>query len=132
MKLKTKLIGAAAILFPAVAFAQNFTYVNNWLNFGASWLRVGITIVMILMTLYFLISVFRFISNKDAAKAAEKRQLMINGMIGLFVAVAVWGIIKLAASIFGVSTTDQVGGQVDNIACPPGYHYNGGTHTCEL
>ncbi len=117
-----------ALLMPAMAFAQtaNFTYVNSWLNQGLYWLRLSITVIMILMTVFFLINVLRFIMNKDAGKTAELRQTMINGLIGLFVSVAVWGIISLAGNISGVNTTTSS----PNVTCPPGLDYNTATGTC--
>lgn len=120
-----------AVLAPAMAFAQsaNFNYVNSWLNQGLYWLRLSITVIMILMTVFFLYNVLRFIINKDPAKAGDLRKTMINGLIGLFVAVAVWGIINLAGSITGINTTNT-GNQSPNVTCPPGLYYSPGTGTC--
>ena len=111
-----------AVLMPAtLAFAQtpNFGYVDSVVSQGTTWLQDAVTILMIVMTLFFLWSVLRFIMNKDAAKTAELRGLMINGLIGLFVAVGVWGIIHLAGSVTGVNTTNP--DQQSAITCPPGF-----------
>jgi hypothetical protein len=115
-----------ALLMPALAFAQTpqFGYVDTVISAGSSWLNEAITIIMVLITLFFLWSVLRFIMNKDAAKTAEKRQMMINGLIGVFVAVGVWGIIHLAGSITGVDTTNRNGSP--NITCAPGQEDVGG------
>ena len=123
--------GLTALLLPAIAFAQqaNFNYVNSWLNQGLYWLRLSITVIMILMTIFFLVNVLRFIMNKDPSKAADLRKIMINGLIGLFVSVAVWGIINLAGSITGINTTTS-GNQSPGVTCPPGLSYNSGTGTC--
>jgi hypothetical protein len=118
-----------ALLLPAVAFAQSFTYVNTWLNQGIYWLRLSITIITILMTVFFLYNVLRFIINKDPAKSADLRKIMINGLIGLFVSVAVWGIIGLAGNITGVSTDGSNDG-APGITCPPGLTYNSSTGVC--
>jgi len=110
-----------ALLVPAVALAQsaNFNYIDSAVSQGESWLGQAVTIIMILLTLFFLYSVLRFIMNKDPAKSAELRSLMINGLIGLFVAVGVWGIIHLAGNITGVNTTNP--DQQAAITCPPGF-----------
>jgi hypothetical protein len=118
-----------ALLLPAVAFAQSFTYVNTWINQGIFWLRLSITIITILMTVFFLYNVLRFIMNKDPAKSADLRKIMINGLIGLFVSVAVWGIIGLAGNITGVSTNGSSDG-APSITCPPGLTYNPSTGVC--
>jgi hypothetical protein len=120
-----------ALLVPALALAQgtpNFNYVNSWLNEALYWLRLSITIITILMTVFFLYNVLLFIINKDPGKTADLRKAMINGLIGLFISVAVWGIIRLAGSITGVDTTSS--SQETTITCPPGLTYNTATSTC--
>jgi uncharacterized protein YqgC (DUF456 family) len=117
-----------ALLVPAMAFAQvpSFVYLNTTVNEGLTLLHVAITVITILLTVYFLISVLRFVMNKDATKAADLRKLMINGLIGLFVSVAVWGIIGLAGNITGVSTNGS-GYGAPQITCPPGLNPVAGT-----
>lgn len=118
----------ALMVIPAVALAQNFTYVNNWLNQALYWLRLSITVLMIAMTVYFLWGVLQFIMEKDPGKAIEKRKIMWNGLLGLFISVAVWGIIRIAGSVFGVDTTNTQ--QTPDVTCPPGMEYNRNTGTC--
>ncbi len=121
-----------ALLVPAMAFAQapNFNYVDRWVNQLIYWLRLSITVVMILMTVFFLYNVLRFIMDKGEKPedTANKRKTMINGLIGLFISVAVWGIINLAGSIAGVDTNQQ--GVSPNITCPPGLQYIPRTGIC--
>lgn len=117
---------AATVLVPALALAQNFTYANNWIDQGLKWLRLSITVVMIVMTLYFLLAVFQFIREKEPAKIKDRRQTVINGLIGLFLAVSVWGIIRIAGQVFG---TESNTGPVP-IACPPGLKFNPVTGVC--
>ncbi len=130
MKKTIAIVLSVALLVPIVAAAQNFNYVNNWLSQGIIWLRLAITIVMILMTLFFLYTVFQFISAKDATKQKEQKDRMINGMIGLFVSVAVWGIIKIAGNVFGVNTTDPNASGPVGTTCPPGTRYSQSQGVC--
>jgi uncharacterized membrane protein YfcA len=118
-----------ALLVPALAFAQtpSFNYVNSWLSEGEYWLRESITIITILLTVFFLYNVLRFVMNKDPAKSADLRKIMINGLIGLFISVAVWGIIGLASSITGVGGNQQSA----QVTCPPGETYVTADHICE-
>jgi hypothetical protein len=108
----------AVLLVPAVAFAQNFTYFDNVVGHGLVYLKTAITVLTVLMTVYFLYNVLRFIMAKEAADQATYRKAMINGLIGLFVATAVWGIISLAGSITGVNTRADT----PTVTCPPGTH----------
>lgn len=107
------------LLVPALTLAQTFdpTYVDDVISTGRGWLSISLTVIMALMTLWFLISVFRYIAEKDAGKLAEKRKVMINGLIGLFVAVSVWGIVRIFGNLTG--TTGYNAQDVD-ITCPPG------------
>lgn len=115
----------AALLVPAMAFAQNFqpTYINQVIKSGAGWLNTALTVIMVLMTLFFLISVFRYIAEKNPDELAKKRKVMLNGLIGLFIAVSVWGIVRIAGNIFGTSYNS---GPVDTV-CPPGMRPSGAT-----
>ncbi len=127
-----------AFAVPALALAQvtwptsttgtsDTSYVDNWISKATGWLSQSITIIMILMTLWFLINVFRYIAEKDPGKLAEKRKVMLNGLIGLFIAVSVWGIIKIAGNVFGTNNS-----QAPALVCPPGTEYNNVTKLCAI
>ncbi len=114
---KIALISFGSAFIPTLALAQNFrpTYVNQVISSGQSWLVTAITVIMALMTLWFLIGVFRYIAEKDPGKLADKRKVMLNGLIGLFVAVSVWGIIRIAGNVLGTNEAPQY-----DLTCPPG------------
>ncbi len=116
----------SALLVPAVAMAQNFNYINTFVGQGLVYLRLAITVITILMTVFFLYNVLRFILAKEAADQGIYKRAMLNGLIGLFIATAVWGIIRLAGSITGVDT--NTGSPV--VTCPPGLTYNQASGTC--
>jgi phosphatidylglycerophosphatase A len=118
----------AMLVVPALALAQNFTYVNNWLNQALYWLRLSITVLMIAMTLFFLWGVFNFIKEQDPGKAADKKKIMWNGLLGLFISVAVWGIIRIAGNIVGVDVNNN--NTTPGVTCPPGMKYSTSTGTC--
>ena len=115
MKKSALISFGTSLLMPALALAQNTTYVDNWINKGAEWLGQAVTIIMVLLTVWFLISVFRYIAEKDAAKLKDKRKIMLNALIGLFIAVSVWGIIGVARRVLGTDNNNQ-----QQIVCPPG------------
>ncbi len=112
-----------ALMAPAVALAQwtvtsgtpNTGYVDTWLTKAIGWLSQSITIIMVLMTVWFLISVLRYVMEKDPGKLKDKRKTMMSGLLGLFIAVSVWGIIQIAGTIFG--TRNAV---TPDLTCPPG------------
>lgn len=101
----------------AVALAQSFnpSYPQGVINSGIGWLRTSITVIMVLMTLFFLINVFRYVAEKDPGKLKDRRKAMLAGLIGLFVAVSVWGIIRIAGNTLGTNGTGSA-----PLTCPPG------------
>lgn len=84
---------------------------------------------MVIATIYFLISVIRFIMDKgDKAEATTaKKKAMGNGIIGLFVMVGIWGIIRIISSTLGVG-----GGSLNpaSVPCPPGQSYDAINRIC--
>ena len=117
------------LLAPAVAMAQNVGYVDFWVNNIQYYLTRAITIIMVVMTLWFLWSVFKFIGEKDPTKMKDRKKQMFNGLIGLFIAVAVWGIIRIAGRILGVDTVNTSNYQ-PGLTCPPGTEFISSSRTC--
>ncbi|KKS14680.1 MAG: hypothetical protein UU71_C0021G0003 [Parcubacteria group bacterium GW2011_GWB1_41_6] len=66
-----------------------------------------IPLLMVAAFVVFLWGIIKFItSGGDEEKKKAGKSLIIYGLIGLFVMVAVWGIIKLVQGTFGVTQTD--------------------------
>lgn len=105
---------ASVLALPALAFAQDFTYLNNVFNAGKGVLSGAINVIMILAFVYFLWTVIQFI-KADAGKKADARTNMIYAIIGLFVMTSVWGIIGILRQ-----TTQAGQGGSGAITCPPG------------
>ncbi len=86
------------------------TGVSGFLTKLSGWLVVLVTIVIAIGLLTFLWGVVGYITaGADEEKRGQARNLMIYGIIGLFVMVAVWGLVYLVGSIIGV----KPGGGVD-------------------
>ncbi len=126
--MKKFIIGTGALLIPGLAFAQNFSDVYLTTGFG-SILKILNTYVIpgliVLATIYFLWTVIQYIRAKDAKGQEEHRGRMIQGIIGLVVIVAVWGIVKVVTNVFDIG-----GPNTANPACPPGYTWQAASHKC--
>lgn len=109
MKTLTKIAIGTAWLAPLFAYAIN---VNEIISLMQGTLRLTIPFLMILATVVFLWGVIRYVTaGGDEDKLKEGRQFIIFGLVGLFVMVAVWGIVTALVNQF------NLGGQS---GIPPG------------
>jgi hypothetical protein len=127
MKKAIFVIFSALSVVPAVAFAQTIDtrYIDSVVGSGQYYLGVAVTVIMILMTLWFLWTVFKYIGEKDPAERKKRQSQMVAGLIGLFIAVGVWGIIRIATNTLRVDTNANFG-----VTCPPGYRYDQRSQAC--
>ncbi|MBU1102116.1 pilin [Patescibacteria group bacterium] len=100
MKLLTKRVAAAlvpAAILPLVAAAQ----IDNLLTQVKTTLGIVISILFVLMTLYFIWGVVQYITaGGDEEKLGKGKQHMIWGIIGMAVAGAAWGIVGIIWTYF--------------------------------
>lgn len=103
-----KLLTAASLslLSPLVVLAQNpITAGTQTVTSLAVSLRTilsyGITLVIILATLYFLWGVFNYVVKPEEKEHA--RTQIVWGLIGLAVMVSVWGLVRFLTDSFGLS-----------------------------
>lgn len=118
MKLLTRLLPFAPFL-PMLALAQtpNLGYVTSWVTKLGSLINQLIPFVLALALLVFLWGVFKYfvLGGGDEEKQAEGKKFMIYGIMGLVIMVAVWGLVELIATLFGVDRTTSA----PNIPKPP-------------
>src|SRR3989344_9617250 len=83
----------------------NMNDVRGILNFFTCLLLDSVVPLLITLAIVvFIYGVIRYIANaNDSAKREEGRNFMIWGIIGIFVIVSIWGLVKLLAGTFGVS-----------------------------
>jgi len=98
-----KIISFGAVLgfFPVMALAAD---ANAWTILGdiGNLLGYVIPILITLAVVYFIWGVIQYtVSNDEEAKKGARGKI-IQGLIGLFVIVAFWGILSLITSTFGV------------------------------
>ena len=90
-------------LLPLFAFAQNPGQVGNIVTNIQGILNNIIPVLLIIGTIVFLWGVISFVTaSGDEEKRADARQIMIYGLVALFVMVAVWGIVRVFVQFFGV------------------------------
>lgn len=128
MNFKKSIISAVLLstVIPLVTFAQTLmvtgnTPVERLIGRAIGWVNTAIPVLITIATIFFIVAVIQFIREKDAGKMAERRQQMLNGVIGLFVIIAIWGIVALISNSFEIGTG---GLNPRDVPCPPGQVYS--------
>ena len=105
---------AGSIAAPMFAFAADAFSIITVIN------KILATIIPVLITLavvYFIWGIIQYTLASDEEKKKKARGMIIQGLIGLFVIVAFWGIIRLVTNTFGVGP-EQLNSNA--IPCIPG------------
>jgi TRAP-type C4-dicarboxylate transport system permease small subunit len=95
-------------LLPYIALAQSDTQVDRIIVNTTDVLDRLIPILIIIATIVFIWGVIQYITaGADEEKRAGARNLIIYALIGIFVIIAVFGIVKLLQDFFGVGGVTQ-------------------------
>jgi len=96
----TIFLSPTLFLTPLVVFAAPRNFVDL-VYFFVHLVNITISIVIALAVLGFLWGVTKYmLSARDSAKIEEGRKVMVYGVLGLFVAVSLWGILKILVNTF--------------------------------
>ena len=106
-----KVLGTMAMYaLPFLAFAQDFGNVETAASSVQRIVDLLIPIAAALALLFFFWGLATFIlAAGDEEKRKNGKQMMIWGVVALFVMAAIWGIIEWLGRLFGVNT----GGTID-------------------
>lgn len=104
--MKKALTIAALYTLPLVALAQTPNNLTGLIAFAGDTLNRIIPVLIALALVVFFWGLIGYIMKK---KPGESKGIMIAGLLGLFVMVSVWGIIRLAQNTFGVGNVAPVG-----------------------
>ncbi|MBU3925662.1 hypothetical protein KJ763_00635 [Patescibacteria group bacterium] len=97
-----KVIPLLVAFSPAIAMAAD---INSILSTIQGIVNTIIPILMLVAFVLFLWGVVKFIfAGGDETKRKDAKNYIIYGLIGLFVMVAVWGIIEVVTNSFGINT----------------------------
>lgn len=101
-----KILGISALAFalPQIAFAQ--TVITDIIDTIYEILNAIVPVLIVLATIFFFWGLAKFILNAgDSEGRKQGVQIMIYGVIGLFVIVSVWGLVALLQNT--LKTTDK-------------------------
>jgi 4-hydroxybenzoate polyprenyltransferase len=98
-----KIISFSAVLglTPVLTFAAGST-VGSVLATIVGYLNYIVPALITIAVIYFIVGVVSFMTSSDEEAKKKGRTKIINGLIGLFVIVAFWGIIGLVKRSFDI------------------------------
>lgn len=96
------------LVTPIAASAATITSLEDLLLYATDVINMIIPILFGIALLFFLWGVVKYIKNGGEPKAREEaRNFMIFGIIGLFVMVSVWGLVRVLVNTFFESGVPQ-------------------------
>ena len=97
----------ALATLPGVAFAQgNFSGFDQALDTLIRWINRLIPFLLLLATLYFFWGLTKFILKAGNEEAqGEAKQIMIWGVVAVFVMISFWGLIAFLSTTLGLDAT---------------------------
>jgi len=99
-KVKISAIGALAYLMPVVASAQRLDTIAGQVQ---NILNLVVPIIMTLALIYFFYGLAKYIlSAGDDEEKGKGRNIMIYGIIALFVMGSVWGLTQVIGNSFNI------------------------------
>ena len=101
--LTTLLFGAT--LAPALVSAQTLL---NTLSLVNTFLNALIGLFITLAIVAFFWGLIKYLFNMGTENAKDGIQIMLWGVIAIFVMVSIWGIIRLLQATFRVTSTDPI------------------------
>lgn len=106
--LKGVVLGSVATLTAPVAAMAAETF-GNLIDTVTGWLNSIITLLFVLVTLYFIWGVIEYVkAGGDDAAVKKGKTHMIYGIIGMAVMAAAWGIVGVITNSFGVDTGTSI------------------------
>lgn len=103
--------GFLGFLTPVLAFAQNdgTNQLSLLISGLASLVNAIVPILITVAIAYFIYGVIKYVISQDEDDKAKARTTIIQGLIGVFVIVSIWGIISLLQNT--LLDTDTLGSQ---------------------
>ncbi len=100
-----KKIIAFSFVVCAPLLVSAVTTIDNILDQLIGWLNYIVPALITIAVVYFIWGVLTFMGSSDEEAKKMGRTKIINGLVGLFVIVAFWGIIAVVKNTFGIGNT---------------------------
>lgn len=112
--MKKTLYAIGTFALPVVAMAA-VTNINDVFGLVRNVLNAVIPIIISLAIVVFIWGVLKYVASGDAEKKEEGRNLMIWGIIAIFVMVSVWGLVNILIQTFGFNNQNIQDNQIPTL-----------------
>ncbi len=102
---KTAFISAALFALPLIASAQALQPIKNLIVAVGGILNMLIPVLIAAALVVFFYGLVQYIRNPEIS---EGKNVMIAGILSLFIMVSVWGLVNLAQNALGVNGSGSV------------------------
>lgn len=99
------IVSAAVLALPSVAGAASLF---DTLSLANTFLNALIGLFITLAIVVFFWGLIKYLWSVSSENASEGLQIMMYGVIAIFVMVSIWGIIRLLQNTFKVTSTDPI------------------------
>ena len=113
--MKKIITGVALAASPLIMFAQGQQDALGVLGRLKEILQAVIPLLVTAAVAYFIFGVVRYVIAGDADKKAEARTVIINGVVGLFFILTIWGVVILLQNTLGVRGMDVTGADLPGV-----------------
>jgi len=100
--MKKAFIALSAFALPALALAQGVRDASTLFNKVTNILNAIIPIVISLAVVVFIIGIFRYVIAGDEESKGNAKSLILYGVIGIFVMISVYGLVRILVNTFGL------------------------------
>jgi hypothetical protein len=104
--MKKIITGAILAAAPVMVMAQ--TTIFSLLGVVKNVLNILIPLLITAALAYFIYGIIKYVVAADADDKAKARDIVVRGILGLFVIVSVWGLIGVIQSTFGIGSGGDV------------------------
>lgn len=99
------LVASASLMMPFAVFAAPSDILSPILTNVRAALDIVVPIAITLALVYFIWQVIQYVIAADEESKTDKRKKMLYGVVGLFIIIAIWGLINFIGTYLGVSPT---------------------------
>lgn len=102
--MKKFIIGASVWAMPVLVLAQTTDDAFSLLELVTKVLNAIVPVLIAFAVVWFLWGVFSYMFTDDEEKKGKAKEMMIYGIIGLFIMVSVWGLVNILGGTLDLDT----------------------------